>query len=183
MRKPSVDDKFFEEFKNRTESRWSKACINPGVYGFQFQRGTRWNPGLTDTQIEKYEREIKVRFPDDFRRMLHTMNGTDVPMLNTYGFSVELHCTSTGVYAYQRDLEIVKSRIEDIREVRDAIEQVLAEQGFDLETEAALVPVYSHRYIVCTSDPAQSTILSISGTDAIVYGETLREYLVMEFLS
>ncbi len=183
MKKSSIDDQFLAEFKHQTENHWSKASINLVVYGFQFQRGTRWNSGLTDIQIAEYEQVLKARFPDDFRRMLRAMNGTDIPTLNIYGLSGEPHRTSNGVYTYPRDLKIIKSLIEDVCKVRDEIEQVLAEQGYELETKAALVPIYAHRYIVCGSDLGQSTVLSIHGIDAIVYGETLRVYLEREFLS
>jgi len=44
--------------------------------------------------------------------------------------------------------------------------------------------VYIHRYLVCTIDLNSSVVLSIvvNATDAIVYGNTLREYLEKEFL-
>ncbi len=178
----STDDQFLYSFKSQTEERWSKTKFNPKIYGFQFLRGTKWNPGLTDTQIAEYERVLGTRFPDDFRRFLRVMNGTDLPTVNIYGYSGEPHRTSIGVYSYPRDLEIVKSRLDDIRGIRNEIAQVLSEQSFVLEIETGLVPIYVHRYIVCTSDPTQSTVLSIYGTDAIIYGETLREYLEKEFL-
>jgi hypothetical protein len=34
---------FLAEFKRATEARWREAAINPTLYGYQFQRGTRWN--------------------------------------------------------------------------------------------------------------------------------------------
>jgi hypothetical protein len=112
------------------------------------------------------------------------MNGTDIPTLNVYGYCGEPHRTSVGVYAYPRDLEIVRRRIEDVRESRDEISNDLRSQGFDLPSDAALVPIYGHRYIICTSDPDQSMVLSVvvHETDAIVYGTCLQEYLEREFL-
>jgi len=51
-------------------------------------------------------------------------------------------------------------------------------------TRSLLVPIYGHRYIVCTSNLNSSIVLSIVliDTDAIVYGNSLREYLHKEFL-
>jgi hypothetical protein len=69
----------------------------------------------------------------------------------------------------------------DAREDRDGIAQVLLEQGFHLPVDAGLVPVYSHRFLVCGADPLDGAVLSIVGTDAIVYGGTLLEYLCSEF--
>ena len=60
----------------------------------------------------------------------------------------------------------------------------LREQGFDLPTKAALVPIYLHRYVVCTPNLNSSFVLSIAvhSTDAVVYGSSLQEYLKREFL-
>jgi hypothetical protein len=112
------------------------------------------------------------------------MNGTDLPTLNVYGSCGEPPLESVGVYSYPRDIEAVKERIEHIRASRAEIAADLAGQGFELPAEASLVPVFTHRYVVCTSDLNSSVVLSIvtHATDAIVYGDSLREYLEKEFL-
>jgi hypothetical protein len=60
----------------------------------------------------------------------------------------------------------------------------LSEQGFDLPTGAGLVPIYGHRYVVCTSNLNSSVVLSVvvHDVDAIVYRTCLREYLERDFL-
>jgi hypothetical protein len=175
---------FLAEFKRATEEKWSQRSINPTISGFQFQPGTRWNLGLSKDKVTEYETVLGVRFPHDFRDFLGAMNGTDLPTLNVYASCGELPRTSVGVYCYPRDLRIVKQRIEDCRESRDEIATDLREQGFDLPNEADLVPIYLHRYVLCTSDLNRSVVLSIvvHSTDAIVYGNSLQEYLEREFL-
>jgi len=176
---------FLAEFRGATEERWREQSIDPTICGFQFQRGTRWNPGLSDERIAEYETALGVRFPHDFRAFLGTMNGTELPMLNVYASCGAPPRESVGVYSYPRDLGIVKLRIEDVRECRDEIAADLRKQGFELTSEAALVPIFVHRYLVCTSDLDLSVVLSIvvHSTDAIVYGHSLREYLQREFFS
>ena len=177
-----VDEQFLIEFKSKTEARWQNCQINHGIYGFQFQRGTRWNSGLSDQGILDYERSLGVQFPNDFKRMLRAMNGTDISTLNVYGMCGEPHRNSVGVYSFPRDLSIVNERIKEVQKDFSAIMSVLVEQGFELERNASLVPIYGHRYVVCGSDFNQSPVLSIVGTDAIVYGTSLRNYLQAEFL-
>jgi len=176
---------FLLQFKKTTESSWSQQSINPAAYGFQFQLGTRWNPGLSTAEIEEYENAVGMHFPLDFRAFLHVMNGTDVPTLNVYGHCGEPHRTSVGFYSYPRDLKIVEQRIEDVRESRNEIAADLKEQGFDLSSHADLVPIFGHRYVVCTSNLNSSVVLSIvvHDVDAIVYGNSLEEYLEREFLN
>ena len=55
-------------------------------------------------------------------------------------------------YSYPRDIETVKVRSEHIRASRAEIAADLAGLGFDLHAEASLVPIFAHRYVVCTSD-------------------------------
>jgi len=78
----------------------------------------------------------------------------------------------------------VKARIDDIHPSRAEIAADLAAQGFDLPSEASLVPIFGHRYVVCTGDLNSSVVLSIvvNEVDAIVYGSSLQEYLEKEFL-
>ena len=175
---------FLSAFKRATEERWSHRSINPTISGFQFQPGTLWNPGLSNDKVAEYETVLGVRFPHDFRAFLGAMNGTDLPTLNVYASRGEPPRTSVGVYSYPRDLGIAKQRVEDVRESRDEIAADLREQGFDLPPEADLVPIYLHRYVLCTSDLNRSVVLSIvvHSTDAIVYGNSLQEYLEREFL-
>jgi len=175
---------FLAEFKRVTEAKWRERPINPDIYGFQFQQGTHWNPGLSEDKIAEYENVLGVRFPHDFRAFLRAMNGTDLPTLNIYGYRPEPPHTSVGVYSYPRDVELVKYLIEELREDREALTTTLAKQGFDLPVAASLVPVYEHRHLVCTSNLHNSVVLSVhSGEDAVVYGASLQEYLQREFLS
>ncbi len=116
-----LDRNFLASFKSATEERWSQRSINPTISGFQFQAGTRWNPGLSDDKVAEYETVLGVRFPHDFRAFLGAMNGTDLPTLNVYASCGEPPRESVGGYCYPRDLGIVKQRIEDVRESRNEI--------------------------------------------------------------
>jgi hypothetical protein len=175
---------FLAEFKKLTEQRWSRQSIDPKLSGFQFQRGTRWNPGLSDPEITQYENTLGLRFPHDFRAFLRIMNGTDTPMVNVYASRGEPRGFSTGVYSFPRDMEIIRLRIDDVRERKGEIMADLREQGFFVPAAADLVPIYSHRYLMCTADLDQSVVFSIyvPSMDSIVYGTSLQEYLQREFL-
>ena len=176
-----IDRDFIASFKQSTEGLWSALVINPGLYGFQFQKGTRWNPGLSEIQIDQYEKELGFGLSSDLRLFLRYLNGTDLPTVNVYGNCGEPHRTSEGIYSYPRDLEHVKNRMEDlVKDWRD-VNYVLAEVGFE-DRSGSLFPFYSHRYVACGRDFPNSPVLSVHGSDAIVYAPNFREYLKMEFL-
>ena len=177
-----LSNEFLQDFKHKTEARWRERSIDPLVYGFQFQPGTLWNPGLTETDIGHYQAILGIRFPHDLTTLLRTLNGTDIPMLNVYGSCDEPHRTIFGVYSYPRDIEVVKEQIKDVRSLRTEITNELADQGFGLPAEADLMPIYFHRYVLCSSNLNESVVLSINGADAVVYADCLEQFLVKEFL-
>jgi hypothetical protein len=84
-----ISGDFLTWFKAATEAKWTRSSINPGIYGFQFLPGTRWNPGLSDAAVREYEEVLDARFPNDFRAFLRFANGTDRETLNVYGSSGE----------------------------------------------------------------------------------------------
>jgi hypothetical protein len=177
-----ISDKFLSEFRRTTEKKWSETRLDSRVYGFQIQPGTRWNPGMTDEKITEYENFAEVCFPHDFRKFLGSMNGTDKETINIYGSSDYPASKSVGVYSYPRDMKLIRERLEDVYENRHGIVKDLAEQGFDLFSGLKLVPIYGHRYVVCTPDLDTSLIVSFAVSDTILYGNTLEEYLKKEFL-
>jgi hypothetical protein len=178
-----LTSEFLAEFKRVTEAHWHDRQIIPHIYGFQFQQSTRWNPGLSDEKIAEYENVLGVHFPYDFRAFLRAMNGTDLPTLNIYGYRPEPPHTSAGVYSYPRDIELIKELIEEVLEYRDALTTTLAAENFDLTTAISLVPVYEHRYLVCTAALSGSVVLSLNSVEeAAVYATSLQEYLQREFI-
>jgi hypothetical protein len=178
-----LTNNFLAEFKRATEAKWRELPIDPALYGFQFQPGTLWNPGLSNQQIAAYQHSLDVRFPNDFHAFLQAMNGTNLPTLNIYGFSGYPPRQSVGVYSYPKDLEVVQSLIQGANLDRDALATSLADEGFDLSSGDGLVPIYAHRYLVCTADLNRSMVLSImDADDAIVYGNSLQHYLETQFL-
>lgn len=180
---PTLSAAFLAGFKQATEAKWAEQPVNSALYGFQFQPGTRWNHGLTDAAIAKYEQALAASFPHDFKAFLRVMNGTDLPTLNVYGSCGEHSRESVGVYSYPRDLEIIRKRCEEAGSYRAEVTTTLADQGFTLADDATLVPIYGIRYIVCTEDLDSTVVVSIQdGEDAIVYAYSLQEYLEHEFL-
>ena len=176
---------FLREFRRKCELNWSNRTLRPGVFGFQIQRGTRWNPGLSDSEIAEYERTVGFQFSEDLRTFLLEMNGTDLPSVNIFGSSGLPQATSVGVYSFPNDIDFVKSRMEDVRLWRSQIAADLAQQNFDLPDSANLLPIYGHRYVLCTAGADSTLVLSILAQeqpDAIVYANSLQEYLEKEFM-
>jgi len=170
-------------FKSASEEKWGRTSIKNTVWGFQIQAHTRWNPGLTDEAIRQYEIAVDASFHPDFKTFLRCMNGTDLPAINVLGGSREPPRFAPGFYSYPRDLERIRANIEYVGKERVQLNATLEEQGFHLPDEAKLIPIFGHRYVVCSSILDACPVLSIwDASDAIVYGRTLLGYLEKEVL-
>jgi hypothetical protein len=113
-----LNGRFLDEFRRETETRWREKSLDPRIYGFQFQAGTRWCPGLSDEQISACESDVSIQFPADLKTFLRSMNGTDLPTRNIYGNSGEPTRHWVGVYSYPRDVELVRQCISEVSEFR-----------------------------------------------------------------
>ena len=106
-----------------------------------------------------------------------------MPTLNVYGYCGEPFRESVGVYSYPHDLDHVQRCLEAINKYRAQLALTMAEQGFNLPQDASLMPIYGHRYLVCGASIECGVVLSIAdANDAIVYANSVQEYLEKEFL-
>jgi hypothetical protein len=60
--------------QNNERKVWETAHVDKGSHGFQIQPGTRWEPGLTDAEIDGFEREMSFSFAPIYRLYLSHMN-------------------------------------------------------------------------------------------------------------
>ncbi len=169
-------------FLRETEKKWADRKINNGTYGFQFQPGTKWIPGLSQEQINAYQSTLEIRFPKDLVTFLQYANGTDLQTINVYDNDGNPHTYAPGVYSYPRDLEVIKQRIALLTEDWDEVLESLGLGENVLGKNPKFFPFFAHRYVLCNGDPTTSIVCSIHGTDAIVYGPSLEKYLQSEFL-
>jgi hypothetical protein len=165
-------EQFFPWLKQESEKYWSSIGLKDFIYGFQVQAGTRWNEGLTEEEIARFEGDIGFEFPSIYKRFLKTMNGTDKDTINIYGCSGEPTRYAAGYYAYPKDLDMIRKKIAWICESCHVTPD-------DIEAGHIphILPIVGHRFLVidrCTSNP----VLSMYGDDIIPYASNLMTFLV-----
>ncbi len=170
----SENVEFFTWFKHKSEQHWRTIVVDRGIYGFQIQPGTKWRPGLSPADIARFEQQIGFKFPPIYRDYLRCMNGTDTPMVNVYGDSGHPHAYDTGYYSYPRDLEQIKDRIAWIYEAFDIDEDYVRAHHVP-----HIMPIVSHRFLIIDNCPTHP-VLSMYGTDVIVYAGCLKTFLTDE---
>ena len=171
---------FWEELKRSTERAWEHAKVNSNSWGYQIVAGTRWNPRLSGDEIAQLQHRFGFAFPSDYIQMLRTFNGFDRDCIDVQGGEgPSRHRRS--FYKYPDDLLSQTRLLEDLETHRKVVNAVLEEEGFDSADVVGFVPIYGHRALVAFTDPTLSPVLSVVGSDVIIYGHNLQSYFRHEF--
>ncbi len=207
---PGDFDPFLDWLRRATETAWAgfetatlDTFENAGVGGLSWRTGTRWAGGLSEAQIAEIEASWNIRFPTDYRRFLQILNcpdrqavsagwldeppfgmgwGPDVSVFsdwlgNPQGIS---DCYASQLDSLQFDIEQKgmwrhgwgeRPRQGDLRRHLEAL----------VSSAPPLIPVTGHRFIVDSRYDDSGAVLSILGSDVIVYADSLRSLLLLEF--
>jgi hypothetical protein len=163
------------EFKTLTEKKFESAIIEK-CWGFQIQKHTKWNKGLTKNEIANLEQQFGFKFPIDYVEMLQAFNGFDTLQIAIDPEGKEEAEYERRCYMYPNDFEKTKWLIDEVNQNIECANEVLKEAGFDSRQIEGFIPLYGHRALVVLKDKQQSPVLSIWGNDIIIYGESLINY-------
>jgi hypothetical protein len=169
---PVSPDKFFPWLKKSSEEFWTEVQLNRAIYGFQIQPGTHWRPGLSDDEIDGFERDIGFCFPEIYRMFLSCMNGTNQPTVNLFGDSGQSYVNGPGYYSYPQDIDAMRDLIRWIHESFKLTPALVETRQIP-----HIVPLVNHRFLImdrCQTNP----VLSMYGSDVIIYASSLPSFLV-----
>ncbi len=152
------------------------------IYGFQFQPETKFLNGITDSEIDELEKLFGFVFPNDYRKMLLIFKGFDKSHISIDPEDEYRVNYDDRFYQYPRDLKKSKWLVEEITAFKNEAELALSEEGFNVSEIVGYIPIYGHRALVVFKDKKKSPVISVWGSDIIVYGNNLKEYLRNEFL-
>lgn len=193
----------FTEFlywvKDTSEKYWADDS-NADDWSYKAQ----WQ-GLTEDQINKTEQRYQICFTPEHRaflKILHTLDRKEkTEYIDDFGESEEVitHENSFFINWLEDDEEIkdklvwpFQSVLHDVLnekqpfwkhswgnrpETRDEVTKVFADI---YKHSPPLIPISSHRFVVSDLNLEYRPVLSIWGTDTIVYGWTLRTYILNE---
>lgn len=207
---PNDLDAFLPWFKHRTETAWasfqtkSLEQFKAGrQIGSSWRSGTKWRRGLEAHEIDALERRWNIRFSQDYRRFLSVLNTPDRGMYSVRWrneppegiYEIE---DQPSFFDWQRDESALTSALEwplkgllfdvenaslwpdswgkrpQVSEVQETVSRLVA-------AAPKLVPLYGHRYLLGDTASASNPVLSVWQSDIIVYGASLRNYLLLEF--
>jgi len=111
---------FFTEIKHLSEKYWSECDINPDIFGFQIQNGTKWKKGLFENELTDFQDELNIEFLEELKNFYRTMNGLDKKGINVFGSNGTEPNFNSIYYSYPDNLEQIRKNINWIYETNDA---------------------------------------------------------------
>lgn len=201
---PEDYTEFLYWVKETTEVFWSK---NPETSEDDFvcgdwAYGAKWI-GMTESEIEQTEKEFSLKFTQEHRQFLKILHAIDKKEVYTYEDDETGEVTSqespffynwitdkeeikdTMYWPYKTMLSDVKGTNRvwlkswgNIRPKSDETKEKIFSEWF--QRIPKLIPIYAHRFVVSNHNNTQNPILSIRGSDTIVYGWNMRHYLLRE---
>ena len=172
------------ELKYKIEKKFKKIKLHTDCWGFQIQPNTKFIKGISRKEIEEAERLFGFEFPWLYREMLLTFSGFDRPEI-----SIDLEENSIveymhdAFYLYPRDFENAKGLIQEIKDNYEEVLYAISASGFDTSKIVGFVPIYGHRALVVFKNKYWSPVISIMGSDVIVFGDSIIDYLKKEFVN
>jgi hypothetical protein len=199
----ALDVEFLAWLRLASEAAWRNHVPSDfnaaGVGGLDWKSGTRWRGGMTDAEISAAETRYGLTFPPDYRLFLATLHTPDPPMIGAHYEDSGLVPTSGRKFPdWTGRSEPIESAL--VWPVEGLVSSIDHDESWHdswgprprgrkqrgrlvRELVAAgpqLVPVFGHRYLAGPGDRAGNPVLSIYGSDVIVYAPGLRAYLPSE---
>ena len=183
----------WKRFKINTERLWEDPEICLDTYGYQIQAGTKWNPGLKYQEIQSFEQKLGFRLPWNYKDMLRHINGFDRESINIQGKNsdfepiniskpTEYATYRRNCYKYPDDLDNVGWLIEEISLNTESVKIALNHTSFNFDDILGYIPLYGHRALVSFKNNKLSPIISVWGSDIVLYAKDINKYYNREFL-
>ena len=175
-----------------------------------WQQHAHWLNGLPDEVITALEHRWGVRFPPDYRLFLRRLHAADrpegvtLPSTRAVPFAMRPPPEERPFFQTFRFYNWVLD-VEELREyfawpLEGLLESVKSslwrpswgERPSSLEARESrvrelvaaapkLIPIFEHRYLLAEPHAAGNPVLSVYGSDIVVYGADLRDYFAHEF--
>jgi hypothetical protein len=163
---------------------------------------------MSDIEIHAAEKRFGLTFPPDYRLLLATLHTPDPPMVGARWSGRGLLPSTESDHLLPAESRQFPDWTGDASPIDESIAWPLEGLVWSIEHDESwcpgwgarprgrrqrealvrelavvgpqLVPVYGHRYLVGPRERVGNPVLSIWGSDVIVYGSSLRSYLPLE---
>ncbi|MDI9339554.1 MAG: SMI1/KNR4 family protein [Sediminibacterium sp.] len=184
---------YWQNLENDPESKNDDSC---------WVKGAKWQP-LTNQQIDEVEKKYNVKFTPEHRAFLLLLHSIDKKEVNYYEGETEGQMEVVEepyFYNWLRDEKEIRDYLDwpertIFQDVSGMNRVWLKSWGKRPESNEErlkifrdwynrapkLLPITAHRFLVSDISLADRPVLSVWGSDIIVYGWSLKSFLLMEF--
>lgn len=194
---------FLHWVKETTETFWSKDPVpqEEGVSSEEWVRGAKWI-GLEEEEIDAIEEKYQIKFTKEHRAFLNILHTIDKKEpIECYDDNDEVYYIEKSFfYNWKTDDDELNYRFEWVFEtiLQDVLgvnQTWLKSWGKErpksddtkkeifsnwLKQAPKLIPIHAHRFVVSEPSNSDNPVLSVCGSDIIVYGWGMRHYLINE---
>jgi hypothetical protein len=153
----------FQRIKKESEKYWRKVELQV-CWGFQIQEGSKWKKGLSELELEDFQKQLNITFPESLKNYYRTMNGLDKPGIDNNGGEGEIDFGPV-FYSYPDDIPIIKSTIEWVMKENKVTEDTIKDQNIP-----SIFPFFGHRFLILD---LEEIVLSMYGNDIIHWADNL----------
>ncbi len=145
--------------------------------------GIIFQPGLSDAEVERVERQFGFRFPSDLKAFLQTALpcGERFPEWRTGQFTELKGRMDWPADGMCFDIEHDDFWMDGWGPRPTSLDEAFSIARQQVAAAPVLIPIYSHRYIPDRPHLAWNPVFSVYQTDIIYYGVDLLDYFANEF--
>ncbi|WP_075591554.1 SMI1/KNR4 family protein [Labilibacter marinus] len=186
MRNLEGHKEFMIWFKEESEKHFCELELDKDVYGLQFQKGTKWNEGLLDEEIEKYQKELGFEFPEELKWFFKTMNGTNLPGINVFGSSGLEYDYEPIYHTFPDHLTQMKDLIDEVLKIKSISHHEMLRNSIPF-----IFPIERFYFMVIDNltNPIYYISIGFENHDlnkpivyTSLYADTLQSYLIKSIL-
>ena len=192
--------------KETTESFWSEnpQTSNADFVCSEWVLGAKWI-GMEESEIKNIEKKFNIKFTNSHKQFLKILHTIDKKEIREYteSFDEDAEVKFEEIpffYNWKKDIEEINYRLE--WPYRTIFEDVIGQNKVWLKSWGKirpksnlkkgeifknwfknvpkLIPITGHRFVVSENLKKDNPVLSVYGSDIIVYGWNMRHYLLNE---
>ncbi|SHG51113.1 SMI1/KNR4 family protein [Chryseobacterium vrystaatense] len=159
--------------KQESEKYWEQVDLQD-CWGFQIQEGSRWKKGLSESELEDFQKQLNITFPEPLKNFYRTMNGLDKPGIDNNGGTEEIDFGPI-FYSYPNDVPTIQLTIEWIMDANKVTAEIMNNQNVP-----SIFPYFGHRFLILDHE---EIVLSMFGSDIIHWADNLSKGIAKDIFS
>ena len=158
----------FMLIKQKSEEHWRNKELDL-CWGYQIQKDSTWRNGLSEKELEDFQKSINIEFPQSLKNFYRVMNGLNKPGINLNGGEEKPSFHPT-FYSYPEDIPIIQKQIET----------AFSYNTNELPTNSKIFPYFGHRFLNFTEN---EKVISIYYDDIIDWDENLAKGIAKDIFN